>query len=260
MLKKVNARVVSLLLAVIMMFMIFPVNKAYAATDERHSSLARAKSNITVYYNMTCLENEIKGYIYAGEFFTVLVDESDANAYYVQYNITTSPGYKQGYIKKSNNYTEDSNTCAGQMIRGSTVYFGPDENTYNTVGSVNYGECVAVLAKSDNGKWYYIEYDTVNGRKRGYVPVLTFSCLSKVVLYCPEYRYAGSSTDGPFSTTKTHALYAGETTKHNQVGTIPAGSTVKVVNSFQEGSKNIFFIMCEHNGKYTSGYILDGFI
>lgn len=99
-------RILSLMMILVIVFTLMPFSNVYAATTSANDGLAYASGTIVVHQYMYCNDSDIKGYIYANEGFTILVEES--TAYYVQYSISSSPGYKQGYIKKNSSF----NTCS----------------------------------------------------------------------------------------------------------------------------------------------------
>ena len=94
----------------------------------------------------------------------------DGNSYFISYS--TANGPTLGYVFTGFMFDTYS-TCMGIVTSYSSVYYGPDTTTYERSGSVNSGEYVAILASESN--WYFIEYDTSNGRKRAYVPAQNVS-------------------------------------------------------------------------------------
>lgn len=84
-----------------------------------------------------------KGTIYAKETFTIL--ESTGEFYHVEYS--TSSGTKEGYVKiDSDIISYSGSTYVANVLSTSTVYFGPDSNSYETVGNIFAGEHVVVLS------------------------------------------------------------------------------------------------------------------
>lgn len=164
--KVTQKRIVSFVMAFVMLVLMFPVTTAYATTNE--TAWAIAGTNKTVYKYMY-LTTQI-GTIYADEGFTILATED--NAYYVSYS--TSNGEKKGYISKDNVTARFSNTVAGRITANSTVYYGESSSKYSVVGTVYTDEYVAIISKRSG--WCYIEYNTsTSGRKRGFIPASNVS-------------------------------------------------------------------------------------
>ena len=124
--------------------------------------------NLPVYDSSIQSEGNIKDYIFPNETFTILC--KDGNSYFISYS--TANGPTLGYVFTGFMFDTYS-TCMGIVTSYSSVYYGPDTTTYERSGSVNSGEYVAILASESN--WYFIEYDTSNGRKRAYVPAQNVS-------------------------------------------------------------------------------------
>lgn len=134
------------------------------ATYNNCCGLAKAVfDNLPVYDSSIQSEGNIKDYIFPNETFTILC--KDGNSYFISYS--TANGPTLGYVFTGFMFDTYS-TCMGIVTSYSSVYYGPDTTTYERSGSVNSGEYVAILASESN--WYFIEYDTSNGRKRAYVP------------------------------------------------------------------------------------------
>lgn len=113
------------------------------------------------------------GSLYKNEYFVIT---GVNNSYYrIEYNIST--GRKTGYVHKSDVTVVNTsvtiptiaNSTALQAIpRLSTnVYAGPSTSIYANIGSVDSSDTVGVLGKE--GSYYYIQYSTASGPKRGYV-------------------------------------------------------------------------------------------
>lgn len=139
------------------------------ATYNNCCGLAKAVfDNLPVYDSSIQSEGNIKDYIFPNETFTILC--KDGNSYFISYS--TANGPTLGYVFTGFMFDTYS-TCMGIVTSYSSVYYGPDTTTYERSGSVNSGEYVAILASESN--WYFIEYDTSNGRKRAYVPAQNVS-------------------------------------------------------------------------------------
>ena len=158
-------KVVLALLLLLSSFPLLIVNAAY----NNCCGLAKAVfDNLPVYDSSIQSEGNIKDYIFPNETFTILC--KDGNSYFISYS--TANGPTLGYVFTGFMFDTYS-TCMGIVTSYSSVYYGPDTTTYERSGSVNSGEYVAILASESN--WYFIEYDTSNGRKRAYVPAQNVS-------------------------------------------------------------------------------------
>ena len=161
-------RYFKVVLALLLLLSTFPFligNPAY----NNCCGLAKAVfDNLPVYDSSIQSEGNIKDYIFPNETFTILC--KDGNSYFISYS--TANGPTLGYVFTGFMFDTYS-TCMGIVTSYSSVYYGPDTTTYERSGSVNSGEYVAILASESN--WYFIEYDTSNGRKRAYVPAQNVS-------------------------------------------------------------------------------------
>ena len=91
----------------------------------------------------------------------------NGKSYHVAYiEYSTSSGTKRGYVY--NQYLIfPFDTCVGVVNTNITVYGGPSETEYDSIGSLSSLEFVGILAKE--GDNIYVEYNTTGGRKRGYI-------------------------------------------------------------------------------------------
>lgn len=82
---------------------------------------------------------------------------------FIEYS--TSSGVKRGYVY--NKYLSfPCETCVAVMNEKATVYAGPNSN-FASIGSISKGEFISIIAKESDD--IYVEYNTTNGRKRGYI-------------------------------------------------------------------------------------------
>lgn len=120
----------------------------------------------------------LAGTVAAGESVTV-IENSASGFLHIEYS--SSNKTKRGYIQSSK--LEDKKRGKLARVNGNLneyhVYNGPDlseDNTsvYVTNESVYNGEYVIVLDQIEQGQynraWYYIDFNTKDGRKRGYIP------------------------------------------------------------------------------------------
>ena len=161
-------RYFKVVLALLLLLSTFPFLIGNAAYNNCCGLAKAVFDNLPVYDSSIQSEGNIKDYIFPNETFTILC--KDGNSYFISYS--TANGPTLGYVFTGFMFDTYS-TCMGIVTSYSSVYYGPDTTTYERSGSVNSGEYVAILASESN--WYFIEYDTSNGKKRAYVPAQNVS-------------------------------------------------------------------------------------
>lgn len=161
-------RYFKVVLALLLLLSTFPFLIGNAAYNNCCGLAKAVFDNLPVYDSSIQSEGNIKDYIFPNETFTILC--KDGNSYFISYS--TANGPTLGYVFTGFMFDTYS-TYMGIVTSYSSVYYGPDTTTYERSGSVNSGEYVAILASESN--WYFIEYDTSNGRKRAYVPAQNVS-------------------------------------------------------------------------------------
>lgn len=112
---------------------------------------------------------------------------------------------------------------SGTMKSAQTAYMGPGTTSiYAKAGSVDSGESVSVI-NIEQG-WIYIEYNTSNGHKRGYVPSGTVSYSGSL----PTANYL----DGYYNaTTGERNIYYLPSTSGLTVGSVYSGEGVTVLST-----------------------------
>ena len=168
-------RYFKVVLALLLLLSTFPFLIGNAAYNNCCGLAKAVFDNLPVYDSSIQSEGNIKDYIFPNETFTILC--KDGNSYFISYS--TANGPTLGYVFTGFMFDTYS-TCMGIVTSYSSVYYGPDTTTYERSGSVNSGEYVAILASESN--WYFIEYDTSNGRKRAYVPAQNVS-MQKILIF-----------------------------------------------------------------------------
>ena len=196
------------------------------------------------------------GTIYANEGFTILY--SLRGAVRVQYSSSNSAsGMKEGYIVTPNITTFTDETSVGKVNAGTSVYYGPNSSTYERAGSVNSGEYVVVLEKSDG--WAFIEYNTKNdGRKRGYIPD------SNLTIYYPgrlsSLNIKNRNPNNKVSISSKMDIYQGPSSAYKSNGSV--SSADNDIQYFWWGGINgeaYWYIEYEvfSTGKLKTGYLRD---
>lgn len=108
------------------------------------------------------------GSLSTGDTYDVIFNEFGWQ--YVLYS--TASGYKAGYISGGTDNVYPSAYATGvegKMNSQQTVYAGPSNSGYATIGTVSANENVAVLVVNYSYGYHYIEYSSSSGTKRGYV-------------------------------------------------------------------------------------------
>lgn len=108
------------------------------------------------------------------------------NYYKIEYNITTNAARKTGYVFKSEVQSINKNATFPRVANSdaihakpkqtTSVYAGPSAKIYANIGSVYATDTVGVLGKE--GSYYYIQYSTSLGSKRGYVSMSSLNSFS----------------------------------------------------------------------------------
>lgn len=125
-------------------------------------------SSVNVYSGPSSSKYFQAGTVSNQEGVTVL-NYTEDDMLYIEYS--TSSGAKRGFVSSSDLQSK-SRGVLGVVSEGGQVYSGPDTNYFNC-GAVGVDEYVIILQTESstdyNYDWYFIEYNTSGGRKRGYV-------------------------------------------------------------------------------------------
>lgn len=214
-------RFCSLVLALVTIFttaFAVPV-KADAATYDGGYAITYGER--TVYSDTAC--TTYKGKLYAGESFTVLGRLSNNTVYWIEYSTSGNP--KEGYIKVDSAMKDMSYlSCVATMNSATNVYYGNSSSTYLKSGSVSAGERVVEVSRY--GGWSFIEYNTTNGRKRGYVLTSSLTAYNR-----PEndadFYFGPEGSETTRTISNYCKVYGGPSNKYAPVGSV--GSTAEVV-------------------------------
>lgn len=182
------------------------------------------EQNFTGGYNYSDSELDIKscylfdyainnGTIYAEEGFTELQQYYEDGKWVSLVEFSTPSGTKRGFVNSSSmRITNVKDTSVARVIASSSpAYAGPD-NSYVKLGGVYDNEFVAILAR--NGDWAYSEYNTANGRKRGYIK---YSDLSN---YQSRTYPADKKHISLKKATKELSVYGGPNSNYANIGTV----------------------------------------
>lgn len=139
--------------------------------DIAQTGLGVTLSDITVYDDYVVNS----GSLYKNEYF--VITGYNENYYRIEYNVAATAGRKTGYVRKSEVQSLNSSVTIPKVANSSAlqaipalstnVYAGPSTSIYANIGSVDSSDTVGVLGKE--GSYYYIQYSTSSGAKRGYI-------------------------------------------------------------------------------------------
>ena len=123
---------------------------------------------------------------------------------YIEYNVTGTSQKKRGYITggsaASKAPSSFSTGCGGYTKVKANVYGGPNIDNYAKTGSLDQVEWVTVLSTTDDN-FYFVEYFTSTGTKRGYVLKLSVNlsqntALGKANADITTYQAPGGGVSG----------------------------------------------------------------
>lgn len=245
-------RFMAFLLSVVSLVTAIPFGATVASAAEYYDGgWALALHDQEVFNEQACTTH--KGTVYLLEAVTVL--KITGNVAKIEYS--TSGGPKQGYVPVSSLYTDlVDNTCVADVTTSTNVYYGNSSSNYTSCGSVSAGERVVVLAK--NGNWVYIEYNTTQGRKRGYVLYNKLSCHNRPSYFPDLYTY---DTSDDFQTYGAAGwkIFSGPSERYTQVGVIPSTGYYSCYYVFDDPVQSSFeyhYIHYVENGVLKSGFLV----
>lgn len=172
------------------------------------------------------------GSISAGEGVTRLYEYSSTASNGQTYSVmfieySTSSKTKRGYVFNPNFSYPYSKTCVGRMTMGVNLSYGVDgcdafsDTTFDKAGYVGEGEYVAVIAKNyEKNDAIYIEYNTPQGRKRGYTQAKYVYLYNSPGSFADIYFY---KTGTIYNTGSYGDVYAGPSSAYPSIGKIYDG-------------------------------------
>lgn len=163
---------------------------------------------------------------------------------YTYIEFSTASKTKRGYVLSSQLANRNRGVLANVNASSVSVYSGPG-TIYFQSGGVYQDEYVVILEQSSSSSpaWYYIEFNSTSGRKRGYVdqtPIVPYSSLTGVV---DLKRIQGAST-----AQQNLTVYSGPNPYFATVGSI---SLNEMVNTIEGVSVESYYAFIEYNT--TSG-------
>lgn len=223
-------------------------------------------ASATVYTGPNMTTYALAGTVAAGESVTV-IENSASGFLHIEYS--SSNKTKRGYIQSSK--LEDKKRGKLARVNGNLneyhVYNGPDlseDNTsvYVTNESVYNGEYVIVLDQIEQGQynraWYYIDFNTKDGRKRGYIPQDSITDIRGNGAIVSERKGAyiarGNSQEAEIN------LYFGPSDTYAQGGAISSGELVSVLAGRTYESDYAEIEYCTETGNLKRKYIKRSFL
>lgn len=206
---------------------------------------ASAMQNLTVYAGPNS-NFASSGSISAAETVFVIEGVSAESSYsFIEYS--TPSGLKRGYVLAD--ALQALQGVFATMASAADVYNGPHENIYASAGSVGLGEAVQVLGLEKS--WFYIQYMTPSGPKRGYIPYNTLNNATVVAANVPERSFTGFAdvTNGELT------VYTGPAGNYAASGTVYAGEGV---TKFNESTDGYTFIEYSSSSGTKRGYVQSG--
>lgn len=146
------------------------------------------KEDITYYVSITSsyltkIENEIQNINLLDTEYVKTFDNEDFTNRIILLNnkyFNTNTGYNiellDKFVKKIFDFNQgislfSDTSKTGNMVSAQTVYAGPSDSDYATVGSVDPNEKVYILGQQSG--WYHIQYHAGSVQKSGFVPKST---------------------------------------------------------------------------------------
>ncbi|MCL1917884.1 MAG: peptidoglycan DD-metalloendopeptidase family protein [Peptococcaceae bacterium] len=137
------------------------------------------------------------------------------NMHFIEYG--TSEGIKRGYIQSNELIRREGGLAIAIASNGTNVYYTPDFESQ--AGAVGANEYVALLQTDSTTS--YIEYNTKNGRARGYASNDSLQLLDADDVPGLPYYVAE-----PYTPTGFLTVYFGPTEKYAVVGSINQGAVL----------------------------------
>lgn len=183
------------------------------------------------------------GSVYALEGVTYLGTTEGIFAF-VEYSSVAGP--KRGFIYAAHLFKTYENSGFGKCNADTDVYYAPGSVK---IGTIYDDEYICILNQDDQRNIYYIEYNSSNGRKRGYASCDTITrfreeeALDIVVI---------NTDDSPNQSSKVaQKVYSGPSEAYYSVGSIMQNEIVKYLGA----DSGMAFIQYNFAGGYKRGYV-----
>lgn len=254
-------RIAAAVLALVMMFTMFPVMQANAVAMELGCGGLEYAWEDLIIYDAPSGGNVI-GKIFENESFTILIQDAPAGYLWVDYS--TSSGAKQGYVHIPNDEWGGRPGAPARVKNTSNVYYGPTNTgaNYQKAGAVYTGEYVSIIAVC--GQSAYIEYNTTAGRKRGYTPIYNLEVSQCTPDAWRSVYNSSGETDRErhrLDCDATMTVYAGPTKLYATVGTVSDETVYRYGSDIHIGPYTAFYIEYYITGtENTTKQVKSGFI
>ncbi len=245
---KIKSRILSAILALVCVVGILPTVPALAASSDT-GGYAMSGAYQIVYSDASCTTQI--GSIGNYEGLTVLY--TSGNVAKINYSTASSGSGKTGFLKNPNfRINNISTTCVGTVRNNVTVYGGPQIASALQLGSLSSGEIVSVIY-SESG-WYYVEYNTTAGRKRGYVQA------AYIAAEYPSRLKGFPQSNGAIIPSpeglREQPVYGGPSEEYATIGEIFDNEPVSVYAIVDNGQDAWYYIGYRVSGYPKFGYIL----
>jgi len=178
---------------------------------------------------------------------------------FIEYS--TSSGAKRGYVY-SPNFSYTGTTCAARVTQNTTLSYGArTDYAFQTAGSLSAGEYVAVLSGSAGLNKVYVEYNTNNGRRRGYMPASNLALHGGTTVSSLPDMYKIQNGQflplAPVGVGTSQDVYGGPGRTYATIGSVSAGETIAVLTSMTINGGKWHCIMYEvgDTNVWKTGYI-----
>ncbi|MCL1917081.1 MAG: M23 family metallopeptidase, partial [Peptococcaceae bacterium] len=166
------------------------------------------------------------------------------NMHFIEYG--APEGIKRGYIQGSELIRKEGGLAIAIASNGTSVYYTPSFESQS--GSVRANEYVTLLQTNSTAS--YIEYNTQNGRTRGYVANDSLQLLDTDDV--PELNY----TEESYKTTSSLTVYFGPTNKYATVGSVSEEKVVTRLSSPTDTPNTYTFIEYSTAEGIKRGYVV----
>ncbi len=253
-----KTRIVSFLLALISIFGVAAATgtTAFAATSYPAGTLGYcATSGMPVYNAVNGTKigslNENEGFTFLNYAIT-----NGVSWWHIQYSANVAGGMKEGYINPNQGRVSQPASYAqvGTVRRNSTLYAGTDTVLNPVAGSVSAGELVVVVGKNTANTWLYVEFNTPEGRKRGYIAASNVDYNSGAPMYkipTENGNIAGDSVSGRYT------VYGGPGKGYAHIGWVENEGITKFGTETYNGITYTYIEYLVNGGtQRKSGYII----
>ena len=243
---KTKSRILSAILALVCVIGLLPATHAFAASSDT-GGYAMSRGTQIVYSDASCT-TQIGS---VGDYEGLTVLYVSGNVAKVNYSTASSGSGKTGFLKNPNfRINNISTTCVGTVRNSVTVYGGPQTVSALRLGSLSSGETVSVIY-SENG-WYYVEYNTTAGRKRGYVQS------SYITAEYPSRLRGFPQSSGAITGYSAPAQYVfgGPSDEYATIGSLSNNDWVTVYATVDNGQDVWYYIGYTASGYAKFGYVL----